>query len=58
MKTLKLILLQTVDLIFGLTALGLLIWHMIDETKNFTGFLWLAVGYVVFNVYNKVRMIK
>ena len=35
MKTLKLILLQTVDLIFGLTALGLLIWYMIDETKNF-----------------------
>lgn len=56
MKTLKAILNQMVDILFGLSALGLLIWWMIDHTKNFTHFLALVVAYVTFNIINKVRM--
>lgn len=53
----KAILNQGVDLIFGLIALGLLIWYLIDQLQNFTMFLALVVGYVTFNVINKARMI-
>ena len=56
MKTLKAILNCGVDLIFGAAAFGLVIWYMIDQTKNFTSFIWLVVGYVVFNIINKVQM--
>ena len=57
MKIIKAILLQGVDLIFGLIALGLLIWYIIDQSENFTLFLGLVVGYVSFNIVNKVQMI-
>jgi hypothetical protein len=53
----KNILRQTVDLIFGLIALGLLIAWVVNPTNNFTGFLTLVVGYVSFNVISKVRLI-
>jgi di/tricarboxylate transporter len=53
MKLLKVILAFRVDLIFGLIMLGLLIWHMINQEKNFTVALWPVFGYVVFNVINK-----
>lgn len=56
MKTLKAILNCGVDLIFGAVALGLVIWYMINPTENFTSFIWLVVGYVVFNIINKVQI--
>jgi hypothetical protein len=57
MKSIKAILNQTVDLLFGLSALCLLIWYFLDQSKNFTGFLGLVVGYVSFNIINKVQLI-
>ena len=57
MKTLKAILNQTVDLILGLIALGLVIWYMIEPTNNFSGALILYVGYVAFNIKEKVKMV-
>jgi hypothetical protein len=56
MKTPKAILNQGVDLIFGLAMLGLLIWHIIDQSQNFTRVLWLVVGYVAYNVIMKVKL--
>jgi predicted transcriptional regulator len=56
MKTIKAILLQTVDLIFGLIMFGLLIWYMIDPSQNFTMVLWLVVGYVAYNIINKAKL--
>ncbi len=47
---------QLVDLIFGLAMLGLLIWYMIDPSQNFTMALWLVVGYVSYNIINKVKL--
>ena len=65
MKTLKMILRQTVDLIFGVLALILLIIYLVDigrngigEDVNYTGFLILVVGYVSNNIINKVRLIR
>jgi Na+-translocating ferredoxin:NAD+ oxidoreductase RnfG subunit len=65
MDNLKIILRQTVDVIFGLTALTLLIIYMVDISKNgigeevnYTGFLLLVVGYTFNNIVNKVRLIK
>ena len=65
MKTLKMILRQTVDLIFGVLALILLIIYLMDIGKNgfgtginYTGFLILVVGYVSNNIINKVRLIR
>ena len=65
MKDIKIILGQTVDLIFGVIALVLLIIYMVDigrngigEDVNYTSFLILVVGYVFNNIYNKVRLIK
>jgi len=65
MDDIKLILRQTVDLIFGVLALILLIIYMVDigrngigEDVNYTSFLILVVGYVFNNIYNKVRLIK
>lgn len=43
----------TVDCIFLLVMLGLLIWFMIDTSQNFTHALILVVGYVFFNIVNK-----
>jgi predicted transcriptional regulator len=43
-------------MIFGLAMLGLLIWYMIDPSQNFTMALWLVVGYVAFNIINKVKL--
>ena len=57
MKTLKAILNQTVDLILGLIALGLVIWYMIEPSNNFSGALILYVGYVAFNIKEKVKMV-
>ena len=61
----KSILRQTIDLIFGIIALVLLIIYMVDIGKNgigadvnFTGYLLLVVGYVANNVINKVRLIR
>jgi predicted transcriptional regulator len=56
MKTLKAILLQTVDLIFEICMLGLLVWYMIDPSQNFTMVLWLVVGYVAYNIINKAKL--
>ena len=56
MKILKAILAQGVDLIFGLVTLGMLVWYLIDTTQNFTLFLGVVVGYVSFNIINKVRL--
>jgi hypothetical protein len=56
MKILKAILNQGVDLIFGLFILGFLIWHMVNPAKDFTNLLWIVVGYVTFNIINKMRM--
>jgi len=56
MKTIKAIFQLGVDALFGLIALGLLIWHMIDQQQNFTLFLALVVGYVAFNIVNKIKM--
>ena len=65
MNDIKLILRQTVDLIFGVLALILLIIYLVDigrngigEDVNYTSFLILVVGYVFNNIYNKVRLIK
>ena len=58
MKTLKLILLQTVDLIFLAITIGLLVWYFINPDKNFTGFLLIISGYIVYNIYNKVLIDK
>ena len=65
MGNIKLILRQTVDLIFGVLALILLIIYLVDigrngigEDVNYTSFLILVVGYVFNNIYNKVRLIK
>ena len=65
MDDIKLILRQTVDLIFGVLALILLIIYLVDigrngigEDVNYTSFLILVVGYVFNNIYNKVRLIK
>jgi hypothetical protein len=64
-STLKIVLRQTIDIIFGSIALILLIIYMVDikkngmgEDVNYTGFLLLVVGYVVNNIVNKVRLIK
>jgi hypothetical protein len=56
MKILKAILRQMVDLLFGLITLGLFIAWMIDTSINVTYFLALVVGYVTFNIINKVKM--
>jgi hypothetical protein len=56
MKIIKAILNQGVDVIFLLVTIGLLVWHMIDQSKNFTLFLALCAGYVFFNIANKVQM--
>jgi hypothetical protein len=56
MKILKIVLMQSVDLIFGLISLFLLIWHIVNGT-DLTGFLLLVVAYVSFNIVNKVRTI-
>jgi hypothetical protein len=58
MKILKIILKQGVDLIFGLIALVLLIWYFIDQSQNFTSFLLLVVGYVTFNIINKIQIVN
>ena len=65
MDDIKLILRQTVDLIFGVLALILLIIYLVDigrngigDDVNYTSFLILVVGYVFNNIYNKVRLIK
>ena len=65
MDDIKLILRQTVDLIFGVLALILLIIYFVDigrngigDDVNYTSFLILVVGYVFNNIYNKVRLIK
>lgn len=57
MKIIKIILRQGVDVLFGLVVLGLLIWYLFDQEQNFTGFLLLVVGYVSFNIINKVIMV-
>jgi len=46
-----------VDTILGLCALGLLIWWIVDDTQNFTGFLLIMVSYVSFNIINKIKVI-
>ena len=65
MNTLRIVLRQVIDLIFGVIALVLLIIYMVDigrngigEDVNYTSFLILVVGYVFNNIYNKVRLIK
>lgn len=57
MKTFKAILNQTVDLILGLIALGLVIWYMIEPSNNFSAVLVIYVGYVAFNIKEKVKMV-
>ena len=64
MNIVKIILNQTVDLLFGLTTLLLFISYVFDISKNgegsginYTDFLLLVVGYVAFNIINKVRII-
>jgi hypothetical protein len=54
-KILKTVLAQGIDLIFGLVTLGMLVYYFIDPTQNFTLFLGVVVGYVSFNIINKVR---
>jgi hypothetical protein len=54
----KSILNQRVDVVFGLIALVLFVWYLLDQTKNFTGFLLLVVGYVINNIVNKALIIK
>jgi hypothetical protein len=56
MKILKAILRQMVDLLFGLITLGLFIAWMINTSINVTYFLALVVGYVTFNIINKIKM--
>jgi uncharacterized membrane protein YqjE len=56
-KILKLIFQQGVDLLFLAVMIGMLIAWIINPTNNFTGALILVVGYVIFNIYNKVRLI-
>jgi hypothetical protein len=51
----KLILAQFIDLIIGLIALIMFIVYIIDDSNNFSGYLILIVGYVSFNIINKVR---
>jgi hypothetical protein len=46
-----------VDTLFWLITVGLLIAWIINGNNNFTGFLFLVVGYIGFNIYNKVRLI-
>jgi len=58
MKTLKIILLQTIDLIFLVITAGLLAWYFINPDKNFTGFLLIISGYIVYNIYNKAIIAK
>ena len=58
MKTLKIVLMQVIDLIFGLICLTLLILYLLDMTRNYTSMLTLMVGYIVYNIYNKVLIIK
>jgi hypothetical protein len=53
----KIILRQTVDLLFLAVILGMLIAWIINPTNNFTGALVLVVGYVTFNIISKVRLI-
>jgi hypothetical protein len=53
----KIILRQTVDLLFLAVILGLLIAWIINPANNFTGALILVVGYVTFNIISKVRLI-
>jgi len=49
---------QVIDLIFGLICLTLLILYLLDMTRNYTSMLTLMVGYIVYNIYNKVLIIK
>jgi len=58
MKTLKIILNQGVDVIMCFVTLGLLIWYMINPEKNFTSMLGIYVLYIIFNIINKVRIVK
>lgn len=58
MKTLKIILNQGVDVIMCFITLGLLIWYMINPEKNFTYMLGIYALYIIFNIINKVRIVK
>lgn len=49
---------QMVDVVFALTTLGLLVWHMVNPEKNFTVFLWVVFGYVVNVIINKIYLSK
>jgi hypothetical protein len=56
MRIIKAIFNQAVDIIFGVILLGLLIWHITNPAKDFTTALWPVVGYIAFNIINKVQM--
>jgi uncharacterized membrane protein len=47
-----------VDVIFGLIMLAISIAWVVDNSLNFTYFMWLVVGYVTFNIINKIKMNK
>jgi uncharacterized membrane protein len=47
-----------VDVIFGLIMLAIAIAWVVDNSLNFTYFMWLVVGYVTFNIINKIKMNK
>lgn len=57
-KTMKKLLNQMVDVLFALTTLGLLVWHLVNPEKNFTVFLWVVFGYVVNVIINKIYLSK
>jgi uncharacterized membrane protein YqjE len=58
MKILKIVFMQGVDLILGTLGIIFVVLWLIDQQKNYTGFIALMVGYVIFNIINKVRMVQ
>jgi hypothetical protein len=57
MKTLKMVI-SMVDFWLGLVGLGLVVWYMIDQSQNFTLAIMLFVGYVSFEIVNKIKLIN
>lgn len=57
MKTLKLILNQTVDLILAMVVLGLLIYHL-STGDDVSEMLWIMFGYIVNVIIGKVRIAR
>lgn len=58
MKMLKAILRQGVDLILLFMTVLLLILYIINEERNYTGFLIIMIGYISFNIFNKAILSK